>query len=128
MSMRDRALTREEYRPMSVPPACGLSRRSLIRSSMGAVVAAIPLLAVTSKAEAGRAWCRLDPTFMVDGYRGNVYVSGLIDRKYDVTGPTDLIFTVPVGVTSQLVDADQGFGKGYNVTHATSSKLRNRSD
>jgi hypothetical protein len=113
---------------MSHEVARGLTRRSLLRSSAGAALAALPMLALAGKAEAGRAWCRLDPTFLIDGYMGNVYVSGLIDRNYDVTGPTELIFTVPPGVTSQLIDADQGFGMGYKVTHATSSKLRNRSD
>jgi hypothetical protein len=108
--------------------AGGFDRRTLLRSAAGAALAAIPVLAVAGKAEAGRVWCRLDPTFSIDGHVANVYVSGLIDRVYDVTGPTELVFTVPAGVSSQLLSSDNGFGRGYTVTHAVSSKLRNRSD
>lgn len=101
-----------------------LSRRAALRLAAGATLAAVPVLAPRG-ARAGRAWCRTDPAFLVDGLVGNVYVAGELNRAYDVTGPIRLVFTVPEGTDVQLLATDDGFGTGYDVSHEWTPRLKN---
>jgi hypothetical protein len=102
-----------------------LTRRSALRLAGGAVLAAVPALRLAGQASAGRSWCRVDPSFWVDGLVGNVLVSGDVDRTYDTTGPIQLTFTVPEGTNVQLLASDDDFGQCYAIVHAWTEKLRN---
>lgn len=110
---------------MTTPPA-RLTRRDALRLIGGSTLAlAGTALLLPDKASAGRVWCRADPTFRVDGIVGNVYVSGEVDRVYDVTGPIQLRFIAPHGTVVELLASDGGFGQGYDIVYANESGLRN---
>jgi hypothetical protein len=102
-----------------------LTRRHAFRLLGGAALAAVPALRLAGEAAAGRSWCRVDPSFLVDGLVGSVYVSGDVDKTYDTTGPIQLRFTVPAGTDVQLLAADDGFGQGYAIVHDWTDKLHN---
>jgi hypothetical protein len=76
-------------------------------------------------ASASKAWCRTDPVISVNGYVSDVFVSGPLTALLQVTGPTEIVVTVPVGVDAWLVLADLGFGRGTNVTFEESHSLEN---
>jgi hypothetical protein len=101
-----------------------LTRRQTLRVLAGAVIAAAPTLRIAGDAAAGRSWCRLDPSFLVDGLVGNVFVSGELDRTYDTTGPIQLRFTVPEGASVDLLATDPGFGHGYDISYTYLPKLK----
>jgi hypothetical protein len=42
-----------------------------------------------------------------------------------VTGPTKVVVSVPVGVDAELILTDLGFGRGWDVTIEESRRLRN---
>lgn len=97
----------------------------MLRLAGGAALAAVPALRLAGEASAARAWCRADPSFLVDDLVGNVYVSGQVDKTYDVTGPIYLLFTVPVGTSVSLIASDDGFGQGYSIGYNEDAKLKN---
>lgn len=102
-----------------------MTRRHALRLLGGAALAAVPALRLAGDAAAGRSWCRLDPSFLVDGLVGNVFVSGELDRAYDTTGPIQLNFTVPEGTYVELLSSDPGFGHGYDISYSYQPKLKN---
>jgi hypothetical protein len=101
-----------------------MTRRHALRLFAGAALAVIPAVGIASESSASRRWCRLDPSFLVDGLVGNVYVSGELDRQYDTTGPIQLHFTVPEGARVELLASDPGFGHGYDITYTYAPKLK----
>lgn len=101
------------------------NRRQALKLFAGAAFAAVPALRAANEAAAGRTWCRLDPTFLVDGFVGNVYVSGELDTMYDTTGPIQMLFRVPAGSYVELLSSDPGFGYGYDVSYDYSPDLKN---
>jgi hypothetical protein len=109
---------------MESPPT-RFDRRHALRLFGGTALAAVPALRLAGQASAGRSWCRVDPSFWVDGLIGNVYVSSDVDKTYDTTGPIQLKFTVPEGTDVQLLTSDDGFGQGYEVVHEWTDKLNN---
>jgi hypothetical protein len=102
--------------------ACRLPRRFLLVALLLVMFTAFsgPL---TQSASASKAWCRTDPLISVDGYLTDVFVAGPLDAVLHVTGPTEIVVTVPVGVDAWLVLADLGFGRGTNLTFEESSSL-----
>ena len=100
------------------------SRRHVLKLVAGAALAAVPALRVVEEAAAARGWCRLDPTFLVDGFVGNVYVSGELDTTYDTTGPIQMLFRVPAGCRVDLLSTDPGFGHGYDIAYDYSPDLK----
>jgi hypothetical protein len=105
-------------------PVAHLDRRHALRLLGGAALAAIPAVRLAGDAAAGRSWCRVDPTFRVDGLVGNVYVAGELDRAYDTTGPIQLWFRAPAGSTIELLASDPGFGYGYDIYHIETAELK----
>ncbi|HUG17073.1 MAG TPA: hypothetical protein VMM78_18845 [Thermomicrobiales bacterium] len=73
---------------------------------------------------AARAWCKTDPVIMVDGELADVFVSSSLSAPLLVTGPTEIVVSVPVGVSAFLVVSDLGFGKGEIVTFKESRALK----
>jgi hypothetical protein len=73
---------------------------------------------------AGTAWCRSDPILVIDNTLTQVFVSGPLTAPLRVTGPTEVIVTVPTGVRADLILTDLGFGRGWDVTIKESSSLR----
>lgn len=88
------------------------------------VLVFVAVVALAGPVAAGRSWCRTDPVIAVDGTLADVFVSGPVEAPLLVTGPTEIVVTVPVGVDAQLILAELGFGKGQVVTFRESPKLK----
>ncbi len=83
----------------------------------------IALLMVAAPASAGVSWCRSDPIIMVDGQVANILVSKDANHKAKITGATLLVVEVPSGSDYRLIDMDNGFGFGYQITFVENSNL-----
>jgi hypothetical protein len=100
----------------------GRLRRPSLVPALALVVLAFVLAAPGAAAVKG--WCKTDPVIMVDGQIADVFVSAPLYAPLKVTGPTQIVVTVPVGVDAWLVASDLGFGRGEVVTFAESSDLQ----
>ena len=98
------------------------SRRRSVFSALSLV--ALVLVLAAPGAAAGRGWCRTDPVVSIDGELADVFVEAPLEAPLKVTGPTEIVITVPVGVRAELVLAGPGFGKGEKVSFDESRKLR----
>jgi hypothetical protein len=77
---------------------------------VGAVVAPTTL--------AGRAWCRTDPLVRIGGDLADIFVAAPPKALLVVTGPNEVVVTVPKGVPARLILADLGFGRGEKVSRS----------
>lgn len=78
-------------------------------------------------AEAFRTWCRSDPVVSIDHDLADIFVAAPIDELavFQVTGPTQIVVTVPRGIDAELVLKDPvAFGRGEEITFASSKRLR----
>src|SRR5688500_2127248 len=98
--------------------------RRLSRALTALAILAALLIATTPGADAGRSWCRKDPVVRIGGEVVSIYVSSYAEALTSVTGPTEVVITVPPGVRTALLRTDDGFGFGYAVRFAESSRLR----
>ena len=73
---------------------------------------------------AGIGWCRDDPVVVVDGQIANLYVSARFEDLPEVTGPTDIVISTPVGVDVALAVEGPGFGYGEHVSFVESQSLQ----
>ena len=70
-------------------------------------------------------WCRSDPVVEIGGKRAHVYVSSYEGIEDAVTGANKVRFTVPEGVSTELLSTDEGFADlGYDVRFVRSDDLR----
>ena len=101
-----------------------LLRIRVLRLLAVLVFAAAAAGSVAPEAGAYRTWCRTDPVVSISGVLVDVYVSGPIEAPTLVTGPTELVVTVPRGVAAWLVVADVGFGRGIRVSFQEAGSLK----
>jgi hypothetical protein len=99
------------------------------RAAHRAVLPALALAAIVFALTVGGAgaslsWCRSDPIVEVGGRRAHVYVASPVDVMSAASGPTRVVITVPAGVSTQFIEADNGFGYGWSVSFAESDQLR----
>jgi hypothetical protein len=73
-------------------------------------------------------WCRTDPVVVLEDQIADIFVSGPIDAPLLVTGPNQVVVTVPPGVQAALLVADAGFGRGTDVAFEEANWLRRRPD
>jgi len=104
------------------PPA------SRLRLALPLLLAAVAFVLLAPNAGAFRQWCRSDPIVLIGGHLANIYVSSDPAILGQATGPTQVIVVVPVGVDTELIATDPGFGHGEVVTFAESRGLRTRAD
>jgi hypothetical protein len=98
-----------------------LGRRTVL---LGAVSLAAGLTGATRwPAHAARGWCRSDPLVSIDGILAYVVCSAPPAIRQNVTGPTEIIISVPLGIDASLVSHGSGFGKGDTVRFKQSSSL-----
>lgn len=90
----------------------------------GMLLALLALTLTALPASAGRAWCRADPIFIIDGRLVDVMIAGPLLAPLQVTGPTKVTVTVPEGVRATHVLSDLGFGRGYRVAIQSSNELQ----
>ena len=105
----------------SAPGSAGLVNR---RRKLALALAALVYLVALPGADAHRTWCRTDPVVVIGGTTADIFVAGPLDAPLLVTGPTEIVVTVPVGVDAWLVASDLGFGYGDVVEFAQSPRLR----
>jgi hypothetical protein len=104
-----------------------LAARAAKRPRRGWVGLAIALLLIgttVAGAAASKGWCRTDPVVLIDGAIADIFVSAPLTAPLQVTGPTEVVVTVPVGVETAVVLTDLGFGRGETVTFKESKRLR----
>jgi hypothetical protein len=65
---------------------------------------------------------------LIDGAIADVFVSAPLTAPLKVTGPTEVVITVPEGVETAVVLTDLGFGRGETVTFKESARLRRTAD
>ncbi len=96
---------------------------------LAAQVLAVFSLGVTVRdAGAYRSWCRSDPVVVVGDAVADIFVSVPLDGLSRVTGPTQIVVTVPVGVGVTLATPGAGFGYGEAVTFVESPALEATND
>jgi hypothetical protein len=88
------------------------------------VALAALLLLTVQGASASKGWCMTDPVVAIDGQLADIFVAAPLDAPLLVTGPTQIVVAVPVGVDAWLVASDLGFGKGEEVSFTESRALR----
>lgn len=101
-----------------------LSRRTLL-GRIGATVGALALvIGLHGHVEAGRSWCRVDPVVKIDGKVADIWLSGDLELDRTATGPAQIVVSVPVGVSTELLATDNGFNKqGYAITFVEDATL-----
>jgi hypothetical protein len=92
------------------------------RVSVSLLLGVLALLLVSAPASAGRAWCRTDPIMIINGQIADLFVSSSLTAPLQVTGPTQVVVTLPQGV-SFLAIPDLGFLHGEKVTVKRSDAL-----
>lgn len=101
------------------------TRRQVTRLLAGGSLAVIGGgLFAASPAEAGRAWCRVDPVVSIDGQLADIYLTSTLSMNLKATGPTKIVITIPSTSTGRVHLVDTGFGlKGYQISFVKSSAL-----
>ena len=95
------------------------------RSVMWALLVSILTFALAVPGtSAGVGWCRDDPVVVVDGQIANLYVSAQFEDLPEVTGPTEIVISTPVGVDLALAVEGPGFGYGEHVSFVESKSLQ----
>lgn len=89
------------------------NRRHMLRMIGAAAVVAVPALGVAQSASAGRAWCRVDPLFTIDGYHFDIALSADEAMLASASGLRQITLRIPKGSVAELIFQDQGFGYGY---------------
>jgi hypothetical protein len=79
-------------------------------------------------AEASRGWCRSDPFIAIEGAVVDIFCTAPLEAPWYVTGPTEIVVSVPVGVSAALVVAGVGFGRGEVVHFEEKSRLKQLAD
>jgi hypothetical protein len=75
-------------------------------------------------AEASRGWCRSDPFILIEGVVVDIFCTAPLSALLHVTGPTEIVVAVPVGVSPELVLAGVGFGRGELVRFEERHRLQ----
>src|SRR3954452_2126589 len=94
------------------------------RAALIVVAAVLYVVSGSSPAQAGVGWCKSDPVLNIGGHIADTFVSAPLTAPTQVTGPTQIIVTIPEGVNAALEVSDLGFGYGEQVTVVSSPALR----
>jgi hypothetical protein len=98
------------------------NRRRVIQSAVA--LTALAVAGGNQRARAGRGWCRSDPVIIIDNVLADVFCTAPLTAPLSITGPTEIVISVPVGVKTLLVLAGPGFGRGERVRFAETNRLR----
>lgn len=94
-------------------------RRFATALAGGALLTAIG----ASGASAGRSWCRVDPVVSIDGQLADIFIASDVKMLLTATAPVKLRIAIPRGSRGQVILADLGFGKGYDISFVQSAVL-----
>ncbi len=89
------------------------------------IVGLLALLMAVSASSTGAAfyWCKTDPVVDIGGKRAHIYVYAAEGILTAVTASTEVIISVPKGVSTDLISTDNGFGLGWEVAFKESKSL-----
>jgi hypothetical protein len=92
---------------------------------MSVMLAALVFVVFVAPVDAGRQWCRSDPTFSIAGTTTSVDVSVYQDLQVHVTGPIAVKLSVPPGTAVEVMHVDEGFNKfGDAITIVSDPRLK----
>src|SRR4051794_27078024 len=100
-----------DYR--SPGPDTAQSRRRVLRSAVA--LAAMAIIGDRQASLAGRGWCRSDPLITIEGVPVDIFCTASFAAPVRVKGPTQIVVSVPAGVSTALVLAGPGFGRGETL-------------
>jgi hypothetical protein len=86
------------------------------------------LIAPGHVAQASVGWCRSDPVVIIDDEVADIFLSAPADAPLKVTGPNEIIVTVPDTVSASAIPVPLGFGRGESVTVVHSPDLQATAD
>ena len=86
-----------------------------LRRLITVVLAVGAVIALVASASAGRAWCRADPVFTIDGDVVDIQVASSLEMYGAATGPIQMVVTVQEGADAEMHLSDFGFGYGYDI-------------
>jgi len=69
-------------------------------------------------------WCRSDPIVKFETELADIFVAAPPDVVLKVTGSTEIVVTVPEGVSAGSVTLGKGFGRGESITIVPSPELQ----
>lgn len=106
-------------------PSLSIPRRHTLTALLTALVPLLALLLVAAPGvDAARSWCRTDPVISINGQIADIIVMAPVEDLPKITGATQVVVVVPVGVDAKLIAKDAGFGYGEDVSFQQSNKLR----
>ena len=88
-------------------------------------LALVVMVVLGPSAGADRQWCRVDPVVAINGKAVNIVVLGHPDVPAPITGQTEVVIAVPVGATTELLGADNGFGDAVSFVESPDPAIRN---
>jgi hypothetical protein len=89
------------------------------------ILAVLVFVIVVSPVDAGRHWCRSDPTFSIAGTITSVHVAVYQDWQVHVTGPIAVLLSVPSGTAVEVMYVDGGFNNfGEAITIVSDPRLK----
>jgi hypothetical protein len=113
--------------PLGTGASRATSRRRVLQSA-----ATLATMAVVGDRQgslaASRGWCRSDPFIAIEGVVIDIFCTAPLEAPWYVTGPTEIVVSVPVGVSAALVVAGVGFGHGEVVRFEEKSRLKQLAD
>ena len=89
-----------------------VSRRQVIAGLLAG--AAVPLTSRAASAALG--WCRIEPIVRIGGQVVAIHPAAYTKKRHFATEPTQLVISIPVGVSHRVLAVDKGFGAGYAVS------------
>ena len=108
--------------PARTGAATAYSRRDVLQIGVG--LAATAIVGDRQDSLAGRGWCRSDPLITIEGVPADIFCTARLTAPLRVNGPTEIVVSVPVGVSTALVLAGPGFGHGEKVRFAETDRLQ----
>jgi hypothetical protein len=102
-----------------------LHPRSALALGARVLCLAILVLSLTPHGtSASVGWCRSDPVVMFETDLADIFVAAPPAVLLKVTGPTEIVVTIPEGVSASVVTYGQGFGRGESITIVSSPDLQ----
>jgi hypothetical protein len=89
-----------------------------------AALAAMTAVGDHQLAQAGRGWCRSDPLITIEDVLVDIFCTAPLTAPLRVTGPTEIVVRVPVGVKTALILAGPGFGRGERLRFEKRRRLK----
>lgn len=105
-----------------VGPLGGQSRRRVLQSAVA--LAAMAAVGDHQPAQTARGWCRSDPLIAIEDVLVDIFCTAPLLAPLRVTGPTEIVVRVPVGVKAALILAGPGFGRGERVRFEKRRRLK----